>query len=90
MPLTNTSNFQITTPPVLWRYLKDIQMRSLGTWFNGGIDSVRLMVGLNHLEGLLQPEQFYDFTKTEHKDKHMYISLTRELLCNKRIFVKFL
>jgi len=35
-------------------------MRSLGTWFSGGIDSVRLMVGLDDLEGLLQPKQFYD------------------------------
>jgi len=31
-------------------------MRSLGTWFSGGIDSVRLMVGLHDLEGLLQPK----------------------------------
>jgi len=29
-------------------------MLSLGTRFSGGIDSVRLMVGLDDLEGLLQ------------------------------------
>ena len=46
-----------------WRYLKDIQMQSLGTWFSGGIDSVRLMVGLDDLDGLLQPKQFYDSMK---------------------------
>jgi len=34
-------------------------MQSLGTWFSGGIGSVRLMVGLD-LEGLLQPKWFYD------------------------------
>jgi len=28
-------------------------------WFHGGIDSVRLMVGLDDLGGLLQPECFY-------------------------------
>jgi len=32
----------------------------LGTWFSGGIDSVRLIVGLNDFEGLLQSKQFYD------------------------------
>ena len=32
----------------------------LRTWFSGGIDSVRLMAGLNDLEGLLQPEQLCD------------------------------
>jgi len=37
-------------------------MRSLGTWFSGGIDSVRLMVGLD-LEGVLQPKGFYDSMK---------------------------
>jgi len=35
-------------------------MQSLGTWFSGEIDSVRLMVGLNDLDGLLQPKRFYD------------------------------
>jgi len=35
-------------------------MRSLGSWFSGGIDSVRLMVGHDDLEGLLQPKWFYD------------------------------
>jgi len=35
-------------------------MRSLGSWFSGVIDSVRLMVGLYDLEGLLQHKQFYD------------------------------
>jgi len=35
-------------------------MPSLGTWFSGGIDSVTLMVELDHLAGLLRPKQFYD------------------------------
>jgi len=35
-------------------------MRSLGTWFNGGLGSVRLMVGLSDLNSLFQPKQFYD------------------------------
>jgi len=30
-------------------------MQNLGTWFSGGIDSVRLMVGLDDLYGLPQP-----------------------------------
>jgi len=34
-------------------------MQNLGTWFSGGIDSVRLMAGLD-LDSLLQAEQFYD------------------------------
>jgi len=32
------------------------KMQSSGTWFSGGIDSVRLMFGLDDLEGLLQPK----------------------------------
>jgi len=50
-------------------------MRSLGSWFSGVIDSVRLMVGLYDLEGLLQHKQFYDSKlicpgkKTEEKRK---------------------
>jgi len=35
-------------------------MQSLGTWFSGGIESVRLMVGLDDLDSLLQPKEFYD------------------------------
>jgi len=38
-------------------------MRSLGTWLSDGIDSVRLTVGLDDLEGLLQPKWFYDSMK---------------------------
>jgi len=34
-------------------------MRNVGTWFSGGNDCVRLMVGRD-LEGLLQPIQFYE------------------------------
>ena len=30
-----------------WRCLKDVWMWCLGTWFSGGLGSVRLMVGLN-------------------------------------------
>jgi len=43
-----------------WRYLADPQTRSLKTWWSGGTASVRLMVGLYDLEGLLQPKQFHD------------------------------
>jgi len=35
-------------------------MWTLGTWFRDGIDSVRLMVGLNDLYGLPQPKRLYD------------------------------
>jgi len=42
-----------------WRYLKDVQMGSLGIWFSSGIDSVRLIAGIDDLEGL-QPKRFYD------------------------------
>jgi len=38
-------------------------MGSLGTWFTGTIDSGRLVVGLDDLEGLLQPKRFYDSVK---------------------------
>jgi len=31
-------------------------MWSLGTWFSGGIDGVRLKVGLGDLAGFLQPK----------------------------------
>ena len=35
-------------------------MQSLGTRFSSGLGSVRSMVGLDGLEGLLQPKGFYD------------------------------
>ena len=35
-------------------------MQSLGTQFSGGIDSVRLIVGIDVLDSLLQPKWFYD------------------------------
>lgn len=45
----------------------------LGAWFNGGLGSVRLTVGL-YLKNLLQPKIFYDlvdffilFFKKKHK-----------------------
>jgi len=34
-------------------------MWRLGTWFSGGLGSVRLTVGLD-LKGLFQPKLFYD------------------------------
>jgi len=43
-----------------WRYLKDVWKWHLGTWFSGGLDSVRLEYGLNDLKGLFQPKLFYD------------------------------
>jgi len=42
-------------------------MQSLGMWFSGGIDSIRLMVGLYDLEGLLQPKRFYDYVQSSPK-----------------------
>ena len=35
-------------------------MWHLGTWFSGGLGSVRFMVGLDDLKGLFQPKRFYD------------------------------
>jgi len=35
-------------------------MLRLGTCFDGGIDSVRLSIGLDDLDGLLQHKRFYD------------------------------
>ena len=35
-------------------------MWRLGTWFRGGLGSVRLMVGLDDLKGLFQPKRFYE------------------------------
>jgi len=34
-------------------------MQSLGIWFSGGINTIRLMVGLDDLDSLLPPKQFY-------------------------------
>jgi len=39
----------------LWRYFKDLSMWWLGTWFNGGLGSVRLTAGLD-LKGPFQPK----------------------------------
>jgi len=41
-------------------------MQSLGAWFSGGVDSVRLMVGFDELEGLLQHRRFYDSNYRSH------------------------
>ena len=39
-----------------WRYLKDVYTWCLGTWFSGGLGSVRFTVVLNDLKGLFQPK----------------------------------
>lgn len=39
-------------------------MWCLETCFSGGLDSVRLTIGLNDLKNLFQPKQFYDSVKT--------------------------
>jgi len=39
-----------------WGYLKDVYTWYLGTWFSGGLGTVRFMVGLNDLRSLFQPE----------------------------------
>jgi len=46
-----------------WRYLKDVCMWQLGTWFSGGLGSVRLMIGPDDLKGLFQPKLFYDWVE---------------------------
>lgn len=38
-----------------WRYLKNMQMWYWGTWSRDGTQKVRLMIGINYLEGLFQP-----------------------------------
>ncbi|KAK4829691.1 hypothetical protein QYF61_006066, partial [Mycteria americana] len=43
-----------------WRYLKDVWMRCLGTWYSGSLGSVRFTVGLDDLKGLFQPIRFCD------------------------------
>ncbi|KAK4810710.1 LOW QUALITY PROTEIN: hypothetical protein QYF61_007684, partial [Mycteria americana] len=43
-----------------WRYLKDVWMRWLWTWYSGGLGSVRFTVGLDDLKGLFQPIRFCD------------------------------
>jgi len=42
-----------------WRYLKDVEMWCLGTWFSGGLNSARLMIGLDDFKSLFQPKRFY-------------------------------
>lgn len=42
------------------RYLKNMQVWHLVTWFNGGLISVGLMAGLKDLKGLFKPKEFYD------------------------------
>ena len=41
-----------------WRYLKDMQVWRLGTWFSGGLGlgSARLTVGLSDHKGRFQPK----------------------------------
>jgi len=38
-------------------------MWHLGTWFSGGLGSVRFTVGLDDLKGLFQPKLFYDYLR---------------------------
>ncbi|KAK4822229.1 hypothetical protein QYF61_011870 [Mycteria americana] len=40
--------------------LKDVWMRCLGTWYSGGLGSVRFAVGLDDLKRLFQPIRFCD------------------------------
>ena len=35
-------------------------MWHLGTWFSGGLGSVRFMVGLDDLKSLFEPKSCYD------------------------------
>lgn len=41
-------------------------MWHLGTWSSGGLVSVGFTIGLEDLEGLLQPKRFYD--SMQHTD----------------------
>jgi len=36
-----------------------MQKWQLGTWFSGGLGSVRFTAGLDDLKGLFQPKSFY-------------------------------
>jgi len=58
-------------------------MWCLGTWSSGGLHSVRLTFGIDDLEGLFQPEQFYDsminvcfieFSKSENSSYQLLYS----------------
>ena len=39
-----------------WRHFKDLWMWCLGTWFGGGLSSIRFTGGLDDLKGLFQPD----------------------------------
>ena len=41
-----------------------------GTWFSGGLGSVRLTVGLDDLKGLFQPKRFYDSKLSSNLYQH--------------------
>jgi len=49
-------------PVLTWLALKKNQQKTwyLGTWFSGGLGSVRFTVGLDDLTGLFQPKWLYD------------------------------
>jgi len=59
-------------------------MRSLGTWFSGGFGSVRLTVGFDDREGLLQRKYFYDsrflWASTEDERAQKWLSLLKSKL----------
>jgi len=66
-------------------------MWCLGSWFSGGLGSVRLALGLNDLEGLFQRKQYYDSMiltiiiteKTQNTRGFLPKSLqARQLLCD--------
>lgn len=56
-PLDTKLHGWVTIP---WRHLKDVSIWHLGTWFNGGLGSTRLIVWLSDLKGLFQSQWFYD------------------------------
>lgn len=49
--------------PHLCDFLLEFNIGSwhLGTWYSGELGSVKLIVELDDLKGLLQPKQFHDF-----------------------------
>ena len=57
-----------------WRYWKNGYMWSLGTWFSGGLGSVRLMIGLN-LKGTFQHKWFYDSKILKCRCLHVDITM---------------
>lgn len=51
---------------------KVLWMWHLGTWFSGGLNSVKLMVGLNDINSLFQSKWFHNSTFGTRRLQHPY------------------